>query len=95
VIEAVNGEDAVRQFEANKENINLLLFDLVMPKMNGKLALEAIRGLKPDIKGIFVSGYAPENMQQRDLFDLHTEVLFKPVSPKELLKTIRKVLDAT
>jgi len=95
VIEAVNGEDAVRKFEANKEHINLLLFDLVMPKMNGKLALEAIRGLKPDIKGIFVSGYAPENIQQRDLFDLHTEVLFKPVSPKELLKTVRKVLDAT
>jgi len=62
---------------------------------SAKRVWPVIRGLKPDIKGIFVSGYAPENMQQRDLFDVQTEVLFKPVSPKELLKTIRKVLDAT
>ncbi len=94
VIEAVNGEDAVRQFNENKENIDVLVFDLVMPKMNGKLALDTIRGLRPDIKGIFVSGYAPENIQHRELLDVQTEVLFKPVSPKILLKTIRKILDA-
>ncbi len=95
VIEAVNGEDAVRKFEENKDTVDLLLFDLIMPKMNGKVALDAIRRLKPEIKGIFVSGYAPENIPQRELLDLQTEVLFKPVSPKELLRTIRKILDAS
>ena len=94
VIEAVNGEDAVRKFEENKNKINLLLFDIVMPKMDGKAALEAIRSMKADIKGLFVSGYAPENIQQREMIDLHMEVLYKPVSPKELLRTIRRILDA-
>ena len=45
------------------------------------------------MKGIFVSGYAPENIEQRELSDLRMEVLFKPVSPKELLRAIRRVLD--
>src|SRR5574340_481418 len=38
VIEAVDGEDAVRQFMENKDRIQLLLFDLIMPKINGKEA---------------------------------------------------------
>ena len=95
VIEAVDGEDAIQKFEENKDIINLLLFDLVMPKLDGKVALEAIHRIKAGVKGIFVSGYAPENIQQKDLFDLHMEVLFKPVSPKELLRTIRKILDGS
>lgn len=93
VIEAVDGEDAIRKFEENKDTIDLLLFDLVMPKLDGKKALESIRRVKDDMKGIFVSGYAPEHIRQKDLFDLHMEVLFKPVSPRELLRVIRKILD--
>lgn len=93
VIEAVDGEDAIQKFEENKDTIDLLLFDLVMPRLDGKKALEAIRRVKDDVKGIFVSGYAPEHIRQKDLFDLHMEVLFKPVSPRELLRVIRKILD--
>lgn len=94
VIEAVNGEDAVAKFQDNPERIDLLLFDLIMPKMNGKLAMDAIRAIKVDIKGVFVSGYAPENIPQKELSGLGVEVLFKPVSPKNLLKAIRRILDA-
>jgi len=93
VITAVNGEDAVRTFTAHKDAIDLLVFDLVMPKMNGKQALEAIHRLRPEIKGIFVSGYAPENIQQKDLLEVHMGILYKPVSPKELLQTVRTILD--
>jgi len=93
VIEAVNGEDAVRKFEENRDSIDLLLFDLVMPKMDGKKAFEQIKLSDKSVKGIFVSGYAPENIQRKDLFNLNTKILFKPVSPSELLRTIRKVLD--
>jgi hypothetical protein len=41
---------------------------------------------------LFFSGYAPENIEQRELSDLRMEVLFKPVSPKELLRAIRRVV---
>jgi len=94
VIEAVNGEDGVRKFEEHWGAIDLLLFDLVMPKMNGKLAMEAIRKLQPDIKGVFVSGYAPENIRHKELTDLRTTVLYKPVAIAELLQAVRQALDA-
>ena len=93
VIEAVNGEEAVEKFEANQAAIDLLVFDLIMPKMNGKEALDTIRKRKADVKSLFVSGYAPENIPQKELHDEQMEVLFKPISPKELLRTVRRLLD--
>ena len=87
------GGEAVRVFTENRETIDLSVFDLIMPKMNGKQALEAIRQLQPAIKGIFVSGYAPENIRHEDLLETHMEVLYKPVSPKDLLRTVRTALD--
>lgn len=94
VIMAINGEEAVRVFTEDRETIDLVVFDLIMPRMNGKEALEAIRQQRPAIRGIFVSGYAPENIQQKDLVEAHMEVLYKPVSPKALLRAVRRVLDA-
>jgi nitrogen-specific signal transduction histidine kinase len=93
VLTAINGAEAVRVFQENREAIDLLVFDLIMPKMNGKQALEAIQQVQPEVRGIFVSGYAPENVQHKDLLDVHMEVLYKPVSPKELLRTVREILD--
>jgi PAS domain S-box-containing protein len=94
VIKAVNGEDAVQKFREHRNNVALLLFDLIMPKMTGKAAMDAIHAICPETPGIFISGYAPENMQQKDLLDARAEMLFKPVSPKEMLATVRKILDA-
>jgi PAS domain S-box-containing protein len=94
VLTAINGEEAVRVFRSCGRPIDLVMFDLVMPKMNGKLAMEVIQQIQPDIKGLFISGYAPENIQQKDLLDLNKELLLKPASPKELLQTVRRILDA-
>jgi len=93
VLPAINGEEAVRTFTEHRDAIDLVVFDLIMPKMNGKQALEAIQRVRPEIKGVFVSGYAPENIRQKDLLDIHMEILYKPVSPKELLRTVRMILD--
>ncbi len=93
VIEAVDGEDAVRKFKEQANSVDLFVFDLVMPRLDGKKAFETIRELKSDVKGIFVSGYAPENIRSQDLFDLRAEVLYKPVSPRDLLSKVRRVLD--
>lgn len=93
VIEAVDGQDAVDKFRENRDKIDLLLFDLIMPNMNGKEAYDEIMKIKPDVKGIFASGYAPDTVRQKTLIDDNMTLLFKPVSPKELLKTVRTVLD--
>ena len=94
VIEAVDGKEAVRLFHDQATAIDLVISDLVMPNMHGKKALETIRETHPGIKGIFISGYAPENIQHKDLTNLRTEILYKPVTVAELLQTVRKVLDS-
>jgi PAS domain S-box-containing protein len=93
VIEAVDGEDAVHKFKDNQDRITLLLLDVILPKKNGKEAYEDMKVMRPDIKAIFISGYARDLMQDNGVIDKGPEFLQKPVSPKELLKKIRAVLD--
>jgi CheY-like chemotaxis protein len=95
IIEAVDGEDAMRKFMENKDKVHLLLFDLIMPKMNGKEAYDEIRKLKPDIKVIFASGYAPDIVRQKVSLEKNAHLIYKPVSPFELLRKVRSVLDGT
>jgi PAS domain S-box-containing protein len=93
VIEAVDGEDAVRKFTENKDDIDLLLFDLVMPKMNGKEAFDEVRKIKPGVKVIFGSGYAPDILQQKASLESGASLMIKPFSPLELLAKVRSALD--
>jgi PAS domain S-box-containing protein len=95
VIEAVDGEDAVIKFKENKDIIQLLLFDLIMPKMSGKEAYDEIRKIKPDMKVIFASGYAPDLVLQKASLENGALLIFKPVSPMKLLRMVRSVLDIT
>jgi len=94
VITAVNGEDAVYKFRENSDRIRLLVFDMIMPKKNGKEAYDEIRTITPDIRVIFSSGYAPDVVRQRALVDEQVTVVYKPAPPSELLKIIRTVLDS-
>ena len=93
VIEAVDGEDAVRKFRKNKDRIHILLFDLIMPKMNGKEAYDEIRKIRPDMKVLFASGYAPDIVWQKASLEPGSHLIYKPVSPMELLRKVRSVLD--
>jgi CheY-like chemotaxis protein len=93
VIVAVDGEDAVNKYKENHDRIGLLLFDLIMPKKTGKEAYDEIRKIRPNVKIIYSSGYAPDIIRQRALIDDQVTVAFKPLSPKDLLKKVRSVLD--
>ncbi|MBI2399542.1 MAG: response regulator [Deltaproteobacteria bacterium] len=93
VIEAVDGTDAVSKFIENSEDIDILLIDLIMPKKNGREAYEEIVRVKPDVKAIFLSGYAADMMRSRGLIGAATDFICKPVAPGELLKKVREALD--
>jgi len=92
VIEVSNGEDAVRKFAVNSDEIQLLLFDVIMPKKSGKDAYEEIKKVKPDIKVLFLSGYAADAMNKKGIIGEGLTLMLKPVSPTALLEKIREVL---
>lgn len=89
VITAVNGEDAVQHFMEDPENIDLLLFDLIMPLLNGKDAADAINKFRPGTRTLFISGYPSDNISINGA----DHILPKPINPRELLFKVREVLD--
>ncbi len=93
VIEAVDGEDAIRKFMEHRDRIALVITDVVMPKKNGKEACEGIRKINADIRLIFMSGYTGDVVVEKGIRDDSVEFMRKPVTPNQLLLKVRAVLD--
>jgi PAS domain S-box-containing protein len=93
VIEAVDGDDAIKKFIEHKDKIQLLFFDVIMPGRSGKDAYDEIRKIKPDVKIIFASGYSTDIIDEKGIFEGGLNFIAKPVLPARLLKKVREVLD--
>jgi two-component system cell cycle sensor histidine kinase/response regulator CckA len=93
VIEAVNGRNAVQQFMDNRNEITLLVLDLIMPRMNGRDAYHEIREVNPHIRAIFTSGYSADVANLQELAGDRSDFIAKPARPVDLLKKVREVLD--
>ncbi|MCY7348271.1 MAG: PAS domain S-box protein [Pyrinomonadaceae bacterium] len=99
VLSAKNGEEAVSIFTANQKQINLLLFDVAMPRMGGYEAYRRIRRLNSEIPLIFMTGYNSETVANRipdenqAVEELNSPVLQKPYSIEDLGHKVREVLD--
>ena len=93
VIEATNGEEALQKFLEHRDRIRLLLFDIVMPKKNGKEVYDEIRKTGSDVKVIFLSGYPAEVIGNTGLSEFGSNLIMKPVHPQDLLRRIREELD--
>ncbi|HVP66011.1 MAG TPA: ATP-binding protein [Anaeromyxobacteraceae bacterium] len=93
VVEAVDGEDAVRKFEDHREEVALCLLDVIMPKRNGREAWQAIVALKPGTRVLFASGYTADILEKHREADSLPALIAKPVAPVELLRRVREALD--
>ncbi|MBU0485317.1 MAG: PAS domain S-box protein [Proteobacteria bacterium] len=93
VITAKNGEEAITIFMENKERINLVLLDMIMPKKNGKEVSEAINKVCPKMKILFTSGYTMEIITNKELQEDDFAFIQKPYQSKSLLSKVREVLD--
>jgi len=93
IIDAKDGADAVKVFIENKDEIQLLIFDVVMPKKNGKEAYDEIKDVRPGVKAIFISGYTEDMIHKKGILEEGLNFLSKPILPNELLRKIREVLD--
>ena len=93
VIIAKDGQDAVEKFTDNRDRIQLLLFDVIMPNKNGKEAYEEIRKMKPEVSVIFMSGYAADVIKDKGFLGDNLAFIAKPMTPINLLRKVREVLD--
>jgi len=92
VLEAQDGPDA-RQISAQyKEEIQLLLTDVVMPGMNGRSLADCLAGDRPDMKVIYMSGHTGQKVGQ-DVLPVGCNFLAKPFSRRSLATKIREVLE--
>jgi signal transduction histidine kinase/CheY-like chemotaxis protein len=92
VISAENGADGLERFMGNREEISLLITDVILPQLNGRELYAAVRKARPDIITIFMSGYSSDIMDDAILKDHQNHYITKPFRPDELLGKIREVL---
>jgi two-component system NtrC family sensor kinase len=90
-IEAEDGSDAVEKALANE--IDLVVTDVVMPKMNGWEAYRQITKAKPELPTLFVSGYADNIILRKGVLEEELDFLSKPITPAQLLNKVRSILD--
>jgi len=93
VLFAVDGEDALRVYDAERGSIDLVLLDFGLPKLAGDEVLVALRERNPEVKVVFSTGYVRKE-KSKELLDLGARgVVFKPYTVLDMLDTIRNVLD--
>ena len=94
VLEAANGEEAVRLFERHDGSIHLLVSDVVMPYLGGRAVADHLRTLKPQLRILFLSGYTADDAAQHGVTEADFTLLQKPFSIRALAQKVRDVLDA-
>jgi len=94
VLEAVDGLEAVDTFTASKDDIALIIMDVVMPRLGGVKAIERIKKLRPDIKVIFATGYDRDETLKSEMPSDEYAVLPKPFNISQLSQLIKKQLDS-
>lgn len=93
VLEAANGSDALAVYLENRERIDLILLDVIMPKMNGREVYDEIRKVNTDARALFTSGYTGDILAGAAGIDQNVDFIAKPLTPDEFLGKVRELLD--
>lgn len=92
VLEANSGEQALEVLRDASEQIDLLITDVVMPRVDGPTLVKTVRESHPELKVIFISGYTEDNFRQKLGEDERIHFLPKPFSLKQLAAKVKDVL---
>jgi len=92
VLEASGGEEALEIVRHEGDKINLVITDVVMPNMDGPTMVKHIKELKPELRVIFMSGYAEEAFRRSDQTSENIHFLPKPFGLKQLAAKVKEVL---
>ena len=77
----------------NKDKIQLLMLDIIMPKKSGKVVYDEIKKTRQDMKVLFTSGYSKDVLAKDEILEEELNFVLKPISPTVLLRKIREVID--
>jgi len=94
VLQAASPGEAISIAERSTSPIDLLVTDVIMPKMNGRQVAERILETHPGIKVLFVSGYTDDVILHHGVLDGDFAFLQKPLTRDSLTRRVRQVLDA-
>jgi len=92
IIEAENGEEALAIYRDHMERIDLVVTDVIMPRMKGTAAVEAMRKLNSQLPAIFVTGYDEGQVMQAETPAANSSLLTKPFHFSELSRLIQQQL---
>jgi CheY-like chemotaxis protein len=94
VLSALNGQDALRVVREHKgAPVRLVITDVIMPLMGGKVMAEWLKATYPDLKILFTSGYTDEAIADQGVLETGVEFLPKPYTPARLARKVRQLLD--
>jgi signal transduction histidine kinase/DNA-binding response OmpR family regulator len=93
VLVATNGSEAMARCEEFEGRIEVLIADVVMPQMGGPALTKKLLPLRPDMKIVYVSGYADEALGDHRVLESGAAFLQKPFSLESLVRKVREILD--
>ncbi len=93
VILASDGEEAIRIFKGQMSAIDLVIIDVVMPRLSGKETYAAIKDLKPSIQALFITGYQIDEAHTGFIIERGLDAVQKPFSIETLGRKVREVLN--
>jgi len=93
VITASSGKEAVDIYKAQKDEIDIVVLDMIMPEMGGEKTFQALKQINPDVKVLLASGYSVTDQATKILEQGNGEYIQKPFGMKSLSQKLRKVLD--
>ena len=93
VLEAKDGIEALEVLKKNSKNIDLIISDVVMPKMGGQELSEEVKKQYPDLKMIMMSGYTDSQIIRSGAESQSVNFIYKPFSIKTISKKVREILD--
>jgi DNA-binding NtrC family response regulator len=93
VISTANGAEALLEYRSRGVDIDLVITDLVMPDMGGKELEKRLVEIHPDIKMLFMSGYAGDAATRHGMLEEGTNFMQKPFSRNSLSQKVRELLD--
>jgi two-component system cell cycle sensor histidine kinase/response regulator CckA len=94
VLEASNGEEALKIAERHEGPLDLLLSDVVMPRMGGPELAQELLARRPAVKVLYMSGYTDHPMVRRGVVNAGVAFLQKPFTPTVLVSRIREILES-